>query len=128
MLFPADDADNMFGSKVCVARTEYYGLVGALFLLLFVVVVVTGVAGVCYRRATAGKMSSGDLGQPSIASVIASGVTFGPKRGDLLEQSRRRMAYQQEDRYRENGGGGRGAASHHTRFSFHQPDLNPPPL
>jgi hypothetical protein len=121
---------------VCVARNEYYGLVGALFALLLAVIVVTGIAGVCYRKASVGKMAASAAGtmagHSTIASVIASGVTFGPKRttseeGDMLQHQRRRRSsvavggncfYNNNPRYPR--------AESSQRFSYHQPDLNLP--
>ena len=99
-------------STVCVAKAEYYGLVAALFALLVVVLILTAIAGACYRRASLGKLGS-EFGQPSIASVIASGVSFGPKRSDIVpaRSSFHRTRYPRETQ---------------QRFSYHQPDLNAP--
>ena len=99
-------------ATVCVAKAEYYGLVAALFALLVVILILTAVAGACYRRASLGKLGS-EFGQPSVASVLASGVSFGPKRSDMVSA---RGSFHQSRYPRET----------QQRFSYHQPDLNAP--
>ena len=99
-------------ATVCVAKAEYYGLVAALFALLVVILILTAVAGACYRRASLGKLGS-EFGQPSVASVIASGVSFGPRRSDMASA---RGSFHQSRYPRET----------QQRFSYHQPDLNAP--
>ena len=101
-------------ATVCVAKAEYYGLVAALFALLVVILILTAIAGACYRRASLGKLGS-EFGQPSVASVIASGVSFGPKRSDMVPA---RGSFHQSRYPRET----------QQRFSYHQPDLNAPVL
>lgn len=99
-------------ATVCVAKAEYYGLVAALFALLVVILILTAIAGACYRRASLGKLGS-EFGQPSVASVIASGVSFGPRRSDMASA---RGSFHQSRYPRET----------QQRFSYHQPDLNAP--
>ena len=99
-------------ATVCVAKGEYYGLVAALFALLVVILILTAVAGACYRRASLGKLGS-EFGHASVASVIASGVSFGPKRGDAVSA---RSSFHQSRYPREA----------QQKFSYHQPDLNAP--
>ena len=104
-------------TSICVAKAEYFGLLAALFALLVVILVVTAFAGVCYRRATLGKLGS-ELGTPSgVVSVIASGVSFGPKRSDVLPAVDARRGSFHQSRY---------ARETQQRFSYHQPDINAP--
>ena len=71
---------------VCVARSAYYGLVTGIFFLILVAVIVTVIAGVCYKRVRRLEGKSGliDLTHP----MSLPGISYAlPKLGTFSRTS-----------------------------------------
>ena len=119
---------------VCLTRANYDGLIAAILCLAGLAVFSSSVAGICFKRARNGKDGS-DTNNVSFMAVVPKFVaeSLGRRSGSSRNCSRagnfhsNRYPKDQLPQQRSQNGGGASVIPSRQRFSFLQPDINPPP-